>query len=73
MRACLWLEASEAWSTRSSSDPSLLFAQFRPTADIKNVLLHEMIHAYNFLVGPRDDGRDGEVQDLGALNARTPL
>ena len=33
--------------------------QFRPTADIKNVLLHEMIHAHNFLVGPRDDGRDG--------------
>uniref|UniRef100_A0A1D1ZPK1 SprT-like domain-containing protein n=1 Tax=Auxenochlorella protothecoides TaxID=3075 RepID=A0A1D1ZPK1_AUXPR len=38
------------------SEPLL---KFRPVADIKAVLLHEMIHAHNFLVGSKDDGRDG--------------
>jgi hypothetical protein len=34
---------------------------YRPLRDLKDTLLHEMIHAELFLKGVRDDGDHGKV------------
>lgn len=60
-------------STASPAPAAALAApspQLRPTSDLKNTLLHEMIHAENFLQGIRRDGPDGHGPAVRAAARR---
>lgn len=37
----------------------IVLLQLRPTIDLKETLLHEMIHAYHFLLNIRDNDKSG--------------
>lgn len=45
---------SRAWLTNGD-----VLLQLRPTKDLKETLLHEMIHAYQFLMKIRDNDKSG--------------